>query len=53
MQQHELPNVSRFGNALILAFEPKSRNFIIFVTKLGTRKLDALYAILETKYGMK
>ena len=31
MQQHELPNVSRFGNALILAFEPKSRNFIILL----------------------
>ena len=24
-----LPNISRFGNALILAFEPKTRNFIM------------------------
>ena len=25
-----LPNISRFRNALILAFEPKSRNFYNF-----------------------
>ena len=32
-----LPNISRFGNALILAFEPKTRNFIWESNSQGQR----------------
>ena len=34
-----LPNISRFGNALILAFEPKTRNFYNFTNGKATRKV--------------
>ena len=42
-----LPNISRFGNALILAFEPKTRNFIMG-KQLARSKIDSNFKLLSS-----
>ena len=42
-----LPNISRFGNALILAFEPKTRTFIMG-KQLARSKIDSKSKLLSS-----
>ena len=42
-----LPDISRFGNALILAFEPKTRNFIMG-KQLARSKIDSNFKPLSS-----